>query len=439
MESPRKRDAASVRLRKIAKVRARQILDSRGNPTIEAEVWTRHGMVGRSAVPSGASKGTHEVLELRDGNAKRFGGMGVNKAVANVNELIAPKLLGMDSASQAEIDSVMIELDGTEDKHRLGANSILAVSMATARVAALEEGKSLFRHLISTRSHALPVPMMNVINGGKHAGNKLAVQEFLIEPVGTKSFGEALRSGAEIYHTLKQILKKEFGPSSMNVGDEGGYAPSINRTRDALDMISKAISESGYTQKRVRLGIDPASSEFYDPRSSLYHVDGKKYSAGELEDYYLDLVKSYPISTIEDPFYEEAFDDFGRLTKKLKGKVMVIGDDLYATNKTRIREGISKRATTAVLIKLNQIGSVSETLEAVKLSQGAGLSTVISHRSGETEDVFIAHLATAVGSEFIKTGAPARGERVAKYNELLRIEEELGDNAPFGANLGHAR
>ncbi len=412
----------------IVRVHARQILDSRGNPTVEAEVWTRGGLSGRAAVPSGASKGTHEALELRDGDKNRFGGLGVSTAVSNVNVVIGPRLVGMD-CDFGKVDRAMIRMDGTKEKRKLGVNAILAVSMATARAEAEENGKSLFRYLVLKNQYTLPVPMMNVINGGKHAGNNLAVQEFLIEPVGAKTFGEAVRFGAEVYHTLKQILKEEFGSYAVNVGDEGGYAPPLERTRDALDVIYKAISKSGFSQSEVRLGIDPASSEFYDSEKSSYHIDGRTLSAGELEDFYLDLVRTYRILTLEDPFHEEAFSDFSHLTKKLQGRTIVIGDDIYATDPDRIRTGIKKRASTAVLVKPNQIGTVTETLEAVRLSQKAGLSTVVSHRSGETEDVFIAHLATSVGSQFIKTGAPARGERVSKYNELLRIEEEIGSGA----------
>ena len=419
---------------KIARVHARWILDSRGNPTVEAEVWTRGGVMGRAAVPSGASTGAHEALELRDGDKTRFGGLGVSRAVANVNEVIGQRLVGMD-CDFTKVDRTMIQMDGTDGKSKLGANAILAVSMASARAAAEEQELSLFRYLVPKKNYTLPVPMMNVINGGKHAGNGLAVQEFLIEPVGASTFREALRFGAEVYHALKPILKRKFGSTSINVGDEGGYAPSIGQTRDALDVILEAIAEAGFTKAQVKLGLDPAASEFYDKKTSLYRVDGKKFSADELRDLYLDLVESYPILTLEDPFHEDAFSDFAGLTKKLMGRVTVIGDDLYATNPSRIRKGISKGSTTSVLIKLNQIGSVIETLEAVNLSQRAGQGTVISHRSGETEDVFIAHLATAVGSQFIKTGAPARGERVCKYNELLRIEEELGSQARFGTGV----
>lgn len=425
----RKREGSAGRPT-IQGVHARQILDSRGNPTVEAEVWTRSGSLGRAAVPSGASTGAHEAVELRDGDRNRFGGLGVSRAVSNVNTVIGPRLAGIDCDFE-EADSIMIRMDGTKEKKKLGANAILAVSMATARAAAQERGEPLFRYLVPKDRYVLPVPMMNVINGGKHAGNDLAVQEFLIEPVGAKTFGEAVRFGAEVYHILKQILRKEFGPYAVNVGDEGGYAPPLKLTRDALDVISRAISQSGFSQSDVRLGIDPASSEFYDSEKSVYLVDGRALNAGELEDFYVDLVRTYRLLTLEDPFHEEAFSDFSRLTKKLEGTAMVIGDDIYVTNPDRIRTGIKKRASTAVLIKPNQIGTVTETLEAIKLSQKAGLSTVISHRSGETEDVFIAHLATAVGSQFIKTGAPARGERVSKYNELLRIEEEIGNDAPL--------
>lgn len=414
----------------IAGVRARQVLDSRGNPTVEAEVRTRSGVVARAIVPSGASTGRHEALELRDGEEGIYRGLGVLKAVANVREKIGPRLIGMDCRDQKQIDGLMIELDGTEDKSRLGANSILAVSMAVVRAAAAASGEPLYAHLHRRRRYRLPVPMMNVINGGKHAGNRLAIQEFLIEPVGAKSMGEAVRFGDDVYHSLRSILRKKHGESSVNVGDEGGFAPSFENSGQALDTIADAVSATGL-QSRVRLGIDPAASGFFDEKASKYHVDGKEYDSEELLDYYVQLAKTYRLLTIEDPFEEEAYSSFRAITKKLGSKVMIIGDDLYATNRDRIIKGISQKATNAVLVKLNQIGTVTETLEAVKVAETAGFATVVSHRSGETEDAFIAHLATAVESEFVKTGAPARGERVAKYNELLRIEEELGARGYF--------
>ena len=409
----------------IKDVRARQILDSRGNPTVEAEVRTWGGVVGRAAVPSGASTGSHEALELRDGNPKLYVGKSVLKAIHNVVNKIGPQLLGRSCFDQHDIDKTMIELDGTPNKGVLGANAILSVSMATTRAAALQSGVSLFRRISQRERYSLPCPMMNVINGGAHAGTHLAIQEFVLEPVGTQKFSDRLRIGAEIYHALKGILRDQYGPTSTNVGDEGGYAPPLEKTSQALDALMKAIEMAGYDDSVVKVGFDSAATNFYDSKSNCYLIDGEKLTPGELLDYYVDLAGRYPILTIEDPFFEEAFEDFAAITSKLGKNVQIIGDDIYVTDKSRIEEGVKQRSSNSVLIKLNQIGTVTETLEAVKYCNGAGLSTVISHRSGETDDSFISHLATAVDSPFIKAGAPARGERTAKYNELLRIEEEL--------------
>ncbi len=415
----------------ITDVKARQVLDSRGNPTVEVDVWTRDGSMGRGTVPSGASTGIHEALELRDGDMKRFHGKGVLKAVSNVNNRIRSRVIGKDARAQREIDGLMTALDGTSNKKRLGANAILGVSMAVAKVAASSQGKSVYKYLRDQPSYNLPVPMMNVINGGKHAGNKLAVQEFQIEPVGASSCSEAIRIGDEVYHSLASVLKAKYGPSATNVGDEGGYAPPLELTSDALEAILQAISDAGYDESTVHIGIDAASSSFYNGKDSKYQIDGKKLTGGELEDYYEELVKTYPIRTLEDPFDEDDFDSFAQITRKLGNRVKIIGDDLYVTNPERIKRGIQKEATNAILIKLNQIGTVTETLDAIKMSKEAGLDIVVSHRSGETEDTFISHLATSQESLLIKTGAPARGERTAKYNELLRIEEELGGSALF--------
>ena len=415
----------------ITDVKARQVLDSRGNPTVEVDVWTRDRSMGRGTVPSGASTGIHEALELRDGDMKRFHGKGVLKAVSNVNNRIRSRVMGKDARAQREIDGLMIALDGTSNKKRLGANAILGVSMAVAKVAASSQGKSVYKYLRDLPSYKLPVPMMNVINGGKHAGNKLAVQEFQIEPVGASSCSEAIRIGDEVYHSLGSVLKAEYGPGAINVGDEGGYAPPIEMTGDALEAILQAISDAGYDESIVHVGIDAASSSFYNGKDSTYQIDEKKLNSGELEDYYEELVKTYPIRTLEDPFDEDDFDSFAQITRKLGNRIKIIGDDLYVTNPERIKRGLQKQATNAILIKLNQIGSVTETLDAIKMSQEAGLDIVVSHRSGETEDTFISHLAMSQESLFIKTGAPARGERTAKYNELLRIEEELGSSALF--------
>jgi enolase len=415
----------------IANILARQVLDSRGNPTVESDVILRNGLMGRGTVPSGASTGIHEALELRDDNPNLYGGKSVLKAVSNITEKIRPLLLGKECTRQKEIDRSLLKLDATKNKSSLGANAILAVSMAVARSAANYEGLPLFEYLEKRRKYKLPVPMMNVINGGKHAGNSLAIQEFLIEPVGAATFPEGLRMGVEVYHSLKGILKKKYGSTATNVGDEGGYAPPLESTASALDAIVSAIKVAGYDESRIKLGIDAASSSFYDEKTGEYAIDGKLLSSEELLDYYETLCSTYPILTIEDPFWEEAFEDSAKITEKLGSKVRVIGDDLYVTNTERLRKGIDLKATNAILIKLNQIGSLTETLETIDMSRKANFTIVISHRSGETEDSFISHLATAVESQFIKTGAPARGERTAKYNELLRISEILGERALY--------
>ena len=415
---------------KIVAVRAREVLDSRGNPTVEAEVMTADA-VGRASVPSGASTGRLEALELRDGDKRRFHGKGVEKAVQNVNRLIGPKLEGLDCSAQRKIDELMIRLDGTPNKARLGANAILAVSMAAARAAANGEFVGLFQLLKGGRTYTLPVPMMNVINGGMHAGNGLAVQEFLVEPVGARSCSDAIRMGAEVYQSLKQVLTSEYGRGAINVGDEGGFAPPLNRTKDALDAIRKAVKDVGYGEGEVRLGMDPAASEFFNQKTGAYTIDEKQMTATQLEDFYAGLCDEYGLLSIEDPFEQDSFEAFTSVTRRLGRKVKIIGDDIYVTNVKRIRTGIRRRATNGVLIKLNQIGTVTETEDAIELAKKAGWAVAVSHRSGETEDPFIAHLSTAFGSDFIKAGAPARGERVAKYNELLRIEEQLGKLARY--------
>jgi enolase 1/2/3 len=418
----------------IAKVRARQVLDSRGNPTVESEV--RAGNVtGRASVPSGASTGVHEALELRDADARRFHGKGVEKAVSNVNSLIGPRLVRTRVADQLKLDKIMLKLDGTPNKSRLGANAILAVSMSCARTAALTNGVPLFTQLRKRKAYRLPVPMMNVINGGEHAGNDLAIQEFLIEPVGADSCSEAIRMGAEVYQSLKGILVSKYGRGAINVGDEGGFAPPLGRTSDALKAIMDAIKSAGYGEKDVRIGIDAAASTFYDKASSAYTLDGKSFSPDSLADYYNSMVEEFDLLTVEDPFEEEAFGDFASFTKRVSGRTIVIGDDIYVTNVDRIKRGIEEHATNGVLIKLNQIGTVSETEDAIGMTMKVGWTPVISHRSGETEDPFISHLATAFEAPFIKAGAPARGERIAKYNELLRIEETLGRDAKFAGAM----
>lgn len=422
----------------IVKVWARQVLDSRGNPTVEVEITTKAG-TARAGVPSGASTGIHEALELRDGNRTEFHGKGVTKAVTNVNRLIGPRLIGIPSGDQRRIDLLMLGLDGTENKSRLGANAILGVSMATARVAALSHKRPLYRQLSSAKGHRLPIPMMNVINGGEHADNGLAIQEFLIEPVGAKSFSEALRMGVEVYQSLKQVLKGKYGPGAVNVGDEGGFAPPMNSTVEALGAISRGIKASGHDENEVRLGVDAAASTFFNKKQSRYSLDGHTLDGGKLEERYASWVDEFALLTLEDPFSEEAFEDFASFTSRVGRKVKVIGDDLYATNVSRIRKGVKAKATNAVLIKLNQVGTVSETVDAIELTRSAGWEPVISHRSGETDDPFIAHLATAFEAPFIKAGAPARGERTAKYNELIRIEESLGAKASYAGRLFRKR
>ena len=414
----------------IRSIRAREVIDSRGNPTVEAEL-TAATSSARASVPSGASTGTHEAVELRDGDAKRYGGKGVLKAVTNVNRVLAPGLRGVDAFDQRRVDRVMIRLDGTANKGRLGANAILAVSMANSRAAANARGVSLYSFLKKSRDYTLPVPMMNVLNGGEHAGNELAVQEFVVEPVGARSCSEGIRMGAEVYHSLKSVLTAKYGRSATNVGDEGGFAPPLRETRDALESVKAAIAKSGYGEKDIRMGIDAAASTFYDGKSGTYKVDGKTFKPEGLEGYYASLLDEFGLLTIEDPFEEEAFGSFASMTERVGRRTKIIGDDIYVTNVRRIRKGIAARATNAVLIKLNQIGTVSETEDAMEMAKKARWSVVVSHRSGETEDPFIAHLATAFGADFIKTGAPARGERVAKYNELLRIEGELGSKAKY--------
>ena len=415
---------------KIISVRAREVLDSRGNPTVEAEVLTISS-VGRASVPSGASKGKLEALELRDGDMGRYHGKGVTKAVSNVNKIIGPRLRGLDCADQGKIDRTMIRLDGTRNKSRLGANAILAVSMAAAWAAANARLVSLFRKLKDSRSYTLPVPMMNVINGGEHAGNGLAIQEFLIEPVGADTCTDAIRMGTEVYQSLKEVLISKYGRGAINVGDEGGFAPPLKRTRDALDAIRHSIRNTGYAESEVRMGIDAASSTFYDGKAGKYALDGKRMDAMKLEEFYASIKDEYGLLTLEDPFEEGSFDSFASITKRIGKTTVIIGDDIYVTNVPLIRKGIRAKATNAVLIKLNQIGTVTETEAAIGECSRAGWEAVVSHRSGETGDPFIAHLATAHGVSFIKTGAPARGERVAKYNELLRIDEDLAGKGRF--------
>jgi enolase len=409
----------------IQDIHAREILDSRGNPTVEVDVFTEAGF-GRASVPSGASTGTNEALELRDKD-KRYHGKGVKIPVHNVNNEIKQAIVGMDVRDQRAIDMAMLELDGTENKSKLGANAILGVSLAVAHAAADSLALPLYRYLGGTNSFTLPVPTLNVLNGGKHAGNDLSIQEFMIQPVGAKTFSEALRMGAETYHTLGVLLKKKYGANATNVGYEGGYAPPLRNTHDALDALISAIDENGY-EDQITLGLDSAASEFYG--NGTYGIDGKTLSGGELVDYYADLVETYPILSIEDPFHEDAFEDFAELTKKLKDTI-IIGDDLFVTNVKLLEKGIEMGAGNALLLKVNQIGTLSEAFDAARLAQKNKYKVVVSHRSAETEDTTIADISVALGAELIKTGAPARSERNAKYNQLLRIEEELGKAGRF--------
>lgn len=412
---------------KIQKIHAREILDSRGNPTIEVDVFTPKGF-GRASVPSGASTGTNEALELRDADPNRYGGKGVLTAVKNVNTIIQKELLGLDVRNQREIDELMIELDETENKSNLGANSILGVSMAVAKAAADSLNMPLYRYFGGSNAFTLPVPTMNVLNGGKHAGNELAIQEFMIQPKGAETFYEALQIGAEIYQTLGKLLEKKYGRSSTNVGYEGGYAPKMSESTEALDSLVQAIEEAGYTESEVTIGLDAAATEFYE--DEFYTIDGKKLAAPELLDYYVELVNSYPILSIEDPFYEEAFEDFEALTNELWDTI-IVGDDLFVTNIERLSKGVDMGAANALLLKVNQIGSISEAFDAASMASRNGYTVIVSHRSAETEDTTISDLSVAIGAEMIKTGAPARGERTAKYNQLLRIEEDLGEVAHY--------
>ncbi|WP_042701442.1 phosphopyruvate hydratase [Thermococcus sp. PK] len=403
---------------------AREILDSRGNPTVEVDVYTPVAM-GRAAVPSGASTGIHEALELRDGG-KRYHGKGVKRAVENVNKIIAPELLGMDVTLQRDIDMLMVELDGTENKSNLGANAILGVSLAVAKAAANTLGMPLYRYLGGANAYVLPVPMSNVINGGAHAGNDLDFQEFMIMPVGAKSFREAIQMVSETYHTLKKILIEKYGKLAVNVGDEGGFAPPMKEVTEPLDALVKAIEESGYkVGDEIAFALDVASSEFYEEEKNVYVVGGREYTREELIDLYKDLISTYPILSIEDPVQEEDFEGFAMVTKELGKKVQLVGDDIFVTNVKRLKKGIEMGAGNALLLKVNQIGTLSEAIDAAYLAFRAGYGVVVSHRSGETEDSTIADIAVALNAGQIKTGAPARSDRNAKYNQLLRIEEEL--------------
>ncbi|WP_457622705.1 phosphopyruvate hydratase [Persephonella sp.] len=414
----------------IVDVRGREVLDSRGNPTVEAEVVLESGVIATALVPSGASTGETEAVELRDGDKNRFKGKGVLKAVDNINVKIADLLIGEDALDQVRIDRLMLELDGTENKSNLGANAILAVSLAVARAAAMELDIPLYRYLGGTNAKVLPVPLMNVINGGAHADNNLDFQEFMIVPVYGGRFKEALRCGVEIFHTLKTVLKDKG--YSTNVGDEGGFAPALNSTKEALDILMDAIKKAGYEPgEDVLLAIDAASTEFYDKEKKVYKFEGEELTADDMIVLYEEIEGTYPIISIEDGLAEDDIEGWKKLTEALGSKIQLVGDDLFTTNPKLIKKGIEEGLANSVLVKLNQIGSLTETLDAIELAKVASYTNVISHRSGETEDTFIADLAVATNAGQIKTGSASRTDRIAKYNQLLRIEEELGEDAVF--------
>ena len=411
----------------IEAIGAREILDSRGNPTVEVEVLLEDGTAARAAVPSGASTGAFEAVELRDGG-KRYLGKGVENAIKNVVEVIAPEVVGLEAQDQRLVDQTMIELDGTANKAKLGANAILGVSLAVAKASAEHADLSLFKYVGGNNAHVLPVPMMNILNGGAHADTNVDIQEFMVAPIGADTFKESLRWGAEIYHSLKSVLKKRGLATS--IGDEGGFAPNLESNRAALDLILEAVEGAGFKPGTdIALAMDVAATEFYD--NGKYSFEGKQLTAAEMIAYYASLVSSYPLVSIEDPLNEDDWDGWAAITKELGAKVQLVGDDLFVTNPERLSKGINSATANALLVKVNQIGSLTETLDAVEMAHRAGYRSMMSHRSGETEDVTIADLAVATNCGQIKTGAPARSERVAKYNQLLRIEEELGDGARY--------
>jgi len=414
----------------IEKIKAREILDSRGNPTIEVEVGLSDGTHGQAAVPSGASTGKYEAVELRDGDASRYNGKGVLKAVTNVNETIAAAIIGMSAADQKKIDNTLIELDGTPDKSKLGANAILGVSLAAAHAAANLQNIPLYRYLGEADTCTLPVPMMNILNGGKHAENSTDLQEFMVMPAGALSFSQALQMGTEVYHALQKVLKNRG--LNTNVGDEGGCAPSLPSNKDAVEAILSAIEAAGYKPgKDCFIALDPASSEFFEDGKYVLAREGKTLTSAEMVDYYVNWASQYPIISIEDGMAEDDWEGWHLLTEKLGDRVQLVGDDLYVTNVERLSRGISQNTSNSILIKLNQIGTLTETINAIKMAREAGWTAIVSHRSGETEDTTIADLCVALNTGQIKTGAPCRSERTAKYNRLLRIEDELGDKANY--------
>jgi enolase len=417
----------------ISEIFARQILDSRGNPTVEVDVLTDEGALGRAAVPSGASTGAHEAVEMRDGDKKKYVGKGVLKAVKNANDIIAPALLGYDVADQTGIDQMMIELDGTPNKAKLGANAILAVSMAVAKAAAEEAALPLYRYVGGTNARVLPIPMMNILNGGAHADNKIDFQEFMVMPVGASSFSDGLRWGVEIFHALKSVLKKKG--FSTNVGDEGGFAPNIQSNEEAIETVLTAIEAAGYKAgSQIMIAMDAANTELWDSKKKKYifhKSSGKEVSSDQLVKFWEKWVKEYPIASIEDGMAEDDWEGWANLTKAVGKKCQLVGDDLYVTNVTRLQQGIDKGIANGLLVKVNQIGTLTETINAVTLAQHNGYNTIMSHRSGETEDTTIADLAVALNCGQIKTGSASRTDRIAKYNQLIRIEEQLGDSAVY--------
>jgi enolase len=417
----------------ILDIRAREILDSRGNPTVEVEVLTEEGIVGRAAVPSGASTGAFEAMELRDNDANRFLGKGVLQACRNVEELIADELIGVDVFEQRYIDQIMIDVDGTENKSKLGANAMLGVSLAVAKAAALTSEQPLYRYLGGVNAHVMPVPMMNILNGGSHADNSIDFQEFMIMPVGAELFSEGLRMGVEVFHHLKSVLKKKG--YSTNVGDEGGFAPNIKSNEEAIETVLMAIEAAGYRPgEDIMIAMDAAASEFYLEKEKVYHFHksgGQKLTSTEMVAYWEEWVKKYPIWSIEDGLHEEDWDAWKLMTDRLGNKIQIVGDDLFVTNTKRLQRGIDMGAANSILIKVNQIGTLTETIDAVQLATRNSYTSVMSHRSGETEDTFIADLAVALNTGQIKTGSASRSDRIAKYNQLLRIEEELTDSAYY--------
>jgi enolase 1/2/3 len=416
----------------ITHIQAREVLDSRGNPTVEVDVITEDGIIGRAIVPSGASTGAHEAVELRDGDKGRYLGKGVLKAVENVNKILNEELNGMFVTDQIEIDAKMIELDGSENKKNLGANAILGVSLACAKAAAQVTGQPLFRYIGGVNANTLPIPMMNILNGGSHADNKIDIQEFMIMPVGADCFSEALRMGAEVFHNLKAVLKSKG--HSTNVGDEGGFAPNLGSNEEAIEVVIEAIGKAGFKAGHdVVIALDPAASEFFDTAKNVYKFESTNQvmTSSEMVAYWKNWVNKYPIVSIEDGLAEDDWEGWKEMTKALGNKIQIVGDDLYVTNVKRLRKGIKEHASNSILIKVNQIGTLTETINAVQLAVQNGMTTVISHRSGETEDSFIADLAVALNTGLIKTGSASRSDRIAKYNQLLRIEESLGSSARY--------